>query len=65
MTAHDIAASPENYNKVCVIQGHEWECMGYSNSGRTIRFSRVVVLPNNKLATKNIYVKSYKTVIVK
>ena len=63
-TAHTIAASEELYNKVILINGKEWECMGYSKSGVTIKFSRIEVLQNNKLRAINLYLKPYQQVTV-
>lgn len=57
MTAHEIASTPELYNEVYSIKGNEWECMGYTKSGTTIKFSRIVTLATNKLLVRNIYLK--------
>ena len=61
VTAHTIAAS-DYYNQVILIKNKEWECMGYCKSGMTIKFSRIEVLQNNKLALINIYIKPYQQV---
>lgn len=66
-TAHQIAADPELFYRVVLIGKHEWECMGYSRTGRTVRFARLVELPDStgnawKIKQVNIYVNPDKEV---
>lgn len=65
ITAHDVASDSDIYNRVCLIKGNEWECMGYSKSGITIKFSRIVPLANNKLLVKNCYLRPFQKVELK
>lgn len=43
-TAHDIAADPDLYARPVTLPGSRlmWECMGYSRTGRTVRFARLL-----------------------
>lgn len=45
MTAHKFQSN--HYFDVAVIGRHEWECMGYTRTGRKIRFARVVEVEGN------------------
>lgn len=56
VTAHDITASPELFNAVVRIREHDWECMGYSKNGRTVKFSRLIPVDGMKVKQINIYV---------
>ena len=53
LTAHDIAASPDLFFEIVTFGDSkvEWECMGYTKDGegKTIRFARLVELPNGKI----------------
>lgn len=42
-TAHEIAADPALYNRVIRIGRTEWECLGYSRTGRRVKFGRLEV----------------------
>jgi len=42
ITAHDIAAEPELFNEPVIIGRSVWECMGYSGTGNTVKFARLV-----------------------
>ena len=44
LTAHDIAADPDLYEEVIRFgpNGKAWECMGYSNTYRRVKFGRIV-----------------------
>jgi hypothetical protein len=58
-TAHEIASTSELYNKPIIFginKKDKWECMGYSRSGNSIKFSRLIILENKKLMQINKYV---------
>jgi len=45
-TAHNIASEPDLFNKVVsfsLFSRLRWECMGYSGSGKTVKFARLKV----------------------
>lgn len=44
MNAGQIAGDPELFNKVVKLPGsrHTWECVGYSRTGNTVKFARLV-----------------------
>lgn len=43
ITAHNVAAYPEYYNlPVRLGKGELWECMGYSRTGGSVRFGRII-----------------------
>lgn len=66
LTAHDIAAYPEFYNRVVLINGEEWECLGYSATGMTVKFARLVETRDKKLKQITINVQPHiKVEIVK
>ena len=59
ITAHNLASSDTMMEKSIVFYGHpdlKWECMGYSKTGNTIKFSRIEITSNNKLRQINKYV---------
>jgi predicted site-specific integrase-resolvase len=64
-TAHEIAASPRLYNGAYKYGKSEWECMGYSKTGRTILFARLVSTKNDKLRQINTYLKPDTLLTVK
>lgn len=63
-TAHEIAASPELYNLPVKIGKNIYECTGYSRSGLSVRFSRLVPVGNKKLRQVNVYVNPDKVLEV-
>jgi len=64
-TAHDIAAYHELYNRVVTIGRNEWECMGYSRTGRTVIFARLVETKDGRFKQINKYVPPMQEVIIK
>lgn len=40
-TAHEIAGDPELYNRVVIIGGKEYDCYGYTRTGKSIKFARI------------------------
>lgn len=42
--ASDIAGVPELFNKIVKLPGSKrtWECVGYSRTGNTVKFARLV-----------------------
>lgn len=54
-TAEQIAGDPELFNGVYLHGGQEWECIGYSRSGLTVHFARLIPLPGLKVRQVNIY----------
>lgn len=44
ITANDVAGNPDLFNKTIKLPHSRklWECMGYSLTGMTIKFSRLV-----------------------
>lgn len=57
-TAHDIAAEPDLYSKSVTFGNSkfEWECMGYSDIGETIRFARLATIERMQVRQVNKYV---------
>lgn len=43
-TAANIAGNPDLFNAVVKLpnSSHEWECMGYSRTGETVKFARLI-----------------------
>jgi hypothetical protein len=58
--AQDIAADPDLYNRVFLIDGEEWECMGFTKSGLTVKFSRLVHQPSGRVTQMNKYMKPHQ-----
>jgi hypothetical protein len=44
-TAHAVAGDPDLYNRVILIGRSHWECLGYSRTGRRVKFARLVDAP--------------------
>lgn len=44
MNAGQIAGDPELFNKIVKLPNskHMWECVGYSRTGNTVKFARLV-----------------------
>jgi len=57
-TAHEVAGDPELYDgRVTFGKSKvEWECIGYSSSGYTVKFSRLIPVANMKVKEITVYV---------
>jgi len=68
LTAHDIAANPNLFFEIVTFGNSniEWECMGYTKEGegKTIKFARLLVLPEGKLRQINKYVNPKQRVYI-
>jgi hypothetical protein len=59
ITAHDLASSDTMMEKVICLSMFsdlKWECMGYSKTGNSVKFSRVEIGETNRLKQINKYV---------
>jgi hypothetical protein len=65
ITAHEISASPENYNKIVIIGKHEYECAGYSRTGNTVKFFRLIPIENMKIKVIVKYINYNKLLKIK
>lgn len=66
-TAKEIACDPELYNKVVTFSMFsklKWECMGYSRTGNSIRFSRLIEHPEGRWKQIDRYAKPDELVLV-
>lgn len=64
LIAHDIAANPDLYNLPVLINNKAYECMGYTLSGKSIKFSRLIALPGLKVKQVNKYLKPDTPIIL-
>lgn len=64
ITAHVMAASPEYFSRIATIGKQEWECMGYSNTGNTVRFARLECTRSLKVRQINIYVNPDRIIVL-
>lgn len=65
--AKEIASNPDLYNKaVCFswFSKLKWECMGYSRTGKTIRFSRLIEHPEGRWKQIDKYVDPEEDVLI-
>jgi hypothetical protein len=57
LTAEKIAGSPKYFYDVFSYKGNLWECLGYSKTGKTIKFARLIDSKiSGKLRQISIYI---------